>query len=148
MYRDLTCIIDDILLDGSNDTRDPTDNALDDPTDITLDPTDNTLDPTDVLDAERLDTPSTVVIEEFPFGSPGAPIPDKPQGTPAYASAASHQDVLADSIWAPFRSQHDWAIARWAKMCGSTSTAVTELLAIPEVWMLFICGTVSLTPRR
>ena len=101
-----------------------------------LDPTDNTLDPTDVPDVERLDTPSTVVIEEFPFGSPGAPIPDKPRGTPGYASAASHQDALADSIWAPFQSQHDWAIARWAKMCGPTSTAVTELLAIPEVWML------------
>jgi hypothetical protein len=95
------------------------------------------------IDAEILDTPSTVVIEEFTSGSPGAPIPDKPQGSSAYAS---HQDALADSIWAPFKSQRDWAIARWAKMCGPTSTAVTELLAIPEVWTLLICCTMSLNP--
>ncbi|KAF8481855.1 hypothetical protein DFH94DRAFT_691497 [Russula ochroleuca] len=82
------------------------------------------------IDAENSDTTSTVVIEQFPSGSPGTPIPDTPRGSPAYAS---HQDMLADSVWAPFHSQHDWAIVCWAKMSGPTSTAVTELLAIPEV---------------
>ena len=95
------------------------------------------------IGAEKLDTPSTVMIEEFTSGSLGAPIPNKPQGSSAYSL---HQDALADSIWAPFKSQCDWAIACWAKMCGPTSTAVTGLLAIPEVWTLLICCTMSLNP--
>ncbi|KAH9169515.1 hypothetical protein EDB89DRAFT_2115055 [Lactarius sanguifluus] len=37
------------------------------------------------------------------------------------------------SIWAPFHSQCDWEIALWAKTCGPTSSALTELLRIPEV---------------
>ncbi|KAF8264342.1 hypothetical protein EI94DRAFT_1772698 [Lactarius quietus] len=37
------------------------------------------------------------------------------------------------SIWAPFCSQRDWEIVRWAKMCGPTSSALAELLAIPEI---------------
>ncbi|KAI9442877.1 hypothetical protein BJY52DRAFT_1206753 [Lactarius psammicola] len=42
-------------------------------------------------------------------------------------------NTTGDLIWAPFRSQCDWEIAHWAKMRGPTSTAVMELLAIPEV---------------
>jgi len=95
------------------------------------------------IDAENSDTTSTVVIEQFPSGSPGTPIPDSPWGSPAYAS---HQDMLADSVWAPFCSQHDWAIVHWAKMSGPTSTAVTELLAIPEVWTLSYLLYLSLNP--
>jgi hypothetical protein len=38
-----------------------------------------------------------------------------------------------DSPWAPFDSELDWKVARWVKMRGQTSTAVTELLAIPGV---------------
>ncbi|KAJ7768780.1 hypothetical protein B0H14DRAFT_2539331 [Mycena olivaceomarginata] len=32
--------------------------------------------------------------------------------------------------WAPFKSRTDWAVARWAKLRGSTSTAFSDLLAI------------------
>ncbi|KAJ7845718.1 hypothetical protein B0H14DRAFT_2357953, partial [Mycena olivaceomarginata] len=32
--------------------------------------------------------------------------------------------------WAPFKSRIDWAVARWAKLRGSTSTAFSDLLAI------------------
>ncbi|KAH9027968.1 hypothetical protein EDB85DRAFT_2074700 [Lactarius pseudohatsudake] len=41
------------------------------------------------------------------------------------------QQVFGESLWTPFQSQCDWEIVRWAKMHGSTSSAVTELLAIP-----------------
>jgi hypothetical protein len=69
----------------------------------------------------------TVIIERFPFGLPGAPIVGLPES--ATLNGPSH----GDSIWAPFRSQRDWEIARWAKMRGPTSSAFGDLLAIPEV---------------
>ena len=74
----------------------------------------------------------TVIIDHFPFGSAGAPITG-PHGD-ATLNGPGHVDPR-DSIWAPFRSQCDWEIAHWAKMSGPTSSAVTELLAIPEVWV-------------
>ena len=79
-------------------------------------------DQNDMLDSESA---SAVVVEHFSFGTPGAPIPDR------------HQEPSAcgpeDSLWAPFRSQLDWEVARWEKLRGLTSTAVAELLAIPGV---------------
>ena len=84
------------------------------------------------IDAEDSDSESVVVVDHFPFGSPGAPIPGVPQGFSAYHA---HLATVPDSIWAPFQSQRDWEVARWAKMRGPSSTAVTELLAIPAVWV-------------
>ncbi|KAH9059259.1 hypothetical protein EDB87DRAFT_1577735 [Lactarius vividus] len=52
------------------------------------------------------------------------------QGSSAYEAM---RNTLGDSVWTPFQSQHDWEVARWAKMRGPSSSAVTELLAIPEV---------------
>ena len=75
---------------------------------------------------------SDVIIEYFPFGNPGAPVPGMQRGPSIYEAT---RESLGDSQWAPFRSQCDWEFARWAKMRGPTSTAVTELLAIPEVCM-------------
>jgi hypothetical protein len=75
----------------------------------------------------------TVVIVRFPFGSAGAPI-NAP--LPPHENASSNRLSImshSNSIWAPFRSQRDWEIAHWAKMRGPTSTAVNDLLAIPEV---------------
>jgi hypothetical protein len=71
-----------------------------------------------------------VVVDRFPFGSPGAPI-----ASPSDNATMNGANLRApgDSIWTPFRSQCDWEIAHWAKMRGPTSSAVTELLAIPEV---------------
>ncbi|CDO72219.1 hypothetical protein BN946_scf184970.g71 [Trametes cinnabarina] len=37
------------------------------------------------------------------------------------------------NVYAPFLSALDWGVARWAKMRGPGSTAVTELLDIPEL---------------
>jgi hypothetical protein len=73
---------------------------------------------------------ATHVVELFPFGCPGMPIPDKPRGSSVYES---QQATSMDSPWAPFQSQNDWTIARWLKMRGSTSTSVMELLALPGV---------------
>ena len=37
------------------------------------------------------------------------------------------------NIYAPFASATDWLVARWAKMQGPGSTAMTDLLKIPLV---------------
>ena len=83
------------------------------------------------INPDNLDAPtaSTITIDQFSFGSPGAPIPGMPPGPSTYES----QVTLAASVWAPFRSQCDWDLARWAKMRSPTSSAVTDLLAIPTV---------------
>ena len=74
----------------------------------------------------------SVVVDQFPFGDAGTPI----------STSSAHQEgamngcrrkALDDTIWFPFRSQCDWEIACWAKMRGPSSTALAELLAIPEV---------------
>src|SRR6266702_2616706 len=71
-----------------------------------------------------------LVIDQFPHGCPGAPVPGMNQGSSTYEAT---RNTLGDSVWAPFRSQCDWEVAHWAKMRGPSSSAVTELLAIPEV---------------
>jgi hypothetical protein len=72
----------------------------------------------------------TLIVDRFPRGSPGAPIPGSHPGSHIYQSS---QDAFGPRIWAPFRSQHDWEIAHWAKTCRPTSSALAELLAIPKV---------------
>ena len=72
----------------------------------------------------------TVVVDHFPSASAGAPIDGIPCGNSLYES---QQGVDEDSIWSPFTSKCDWLFAHWAKMRGPTSSAVTELLGIPEV---------------
>ncbi|KAH8997704.1 hypothetical protein EDB86DRAFT_2803420 [Lactarius hatsudake] len=71
-----------------------------------------------------------LVVDCFPHGSPGAPIPGTVQGSHVYQSS---EETFKSSVWAPFRSQSDWEIARWAKMRGPTSSAVADILAIPGV---------------
>ena len=71
---------------------------------------------------------SNTFVDHFPHGHPGAPL-----SMEQVSIFESVQNSLGGSIWAPFQSQVDWEIARWAKMRGPSSTALTELLAIPEV---------------
>ena len=66
-----------------------------------------------------------VVVEHFPHGNPGAPI----SGVPGCSIYGSSQR----SIWAPFQSECDWRFAQWAKINGPSSSALTDLLAIPNV---------------
>lgn len=89
-------------------------------------------------DTADQDTASSFVIDGFPFGSPGAPIPSKDQGSPVYETL---REVNVDTPWAPFSSQLDWEIARWAKMHSRTSTGVAELLAIPGVRVCYSPNT-------
>lgn len=72
---------------------------------------------------------STVVMERFPFGDPGAPIP----GAQGRSSDNPFQAGQGDLIWAPFQSRRDWVVAHWAKVHSTTSSAVDDFLALPEV---------------
>lgn len=88
--------------------------------------------PPPVLGPSSSDEPSVcaVIVDRFPLGSPGAPIPGAHQGSHVYQRS---RDTFGSSEWAPFCSQRDWEVAHWAKMRGPTSSALAELLAIPEV---------------
>ena len=86
--------------------------------------------------------PNAVVVDLFLNGSPGAPISGEHEDSPM--DDASSEDI-GGSIWAPFSSQCDWEIARWAKTHSPTSSAVSDLLAIPEVQIFFFFFP-SLTP--
>ena len=85
---------------------------------------------------EDMPSVTTTIIDRFPNGSAGAPISGARGGS-------SMEDTGREGIWAPFSSQCDWEIARWAKMHGPSSSAFSELLAIPEVrtipFFLFSC---------
>ena len=76
------------------------------------------------------DSTSQIIVDSFPHGSAGAPIPGAYEGSHIYQST---QEAFGASIWAPFRSECDWEIARWAKMRGPSSSAVADLFAIPGV---------------
>jgi hypothetical protein len=53
-----------------------------------------------------------------------------------------YKDSLGDErIWTPFTSRMDWEVARWAKLRGPSSTAVSELLAIEGVSTLNFYST-------
>ena len=86
------------------------------------------------------ETGSTQIVDRFPHGQPGAPVLAPVTGTPQSATVyESTQDILGESVWAPFDSQCDWELAYWAKMRGPTSSAVTDLLAIPGVSSISMC---------
>ncbi|KAI0069583.1 hypothetical protein K474DRAFT_1610247 [Panus rudis PR-1116 ss-1] len=69
---------------------------------------------------------------QYPSIAAGAPVPqDKLNGTAyeRYVSAAGSEQ----NPFAPFTSRIDWEVARWAKLRGPGSTAVSDLLQIPGV---------------
>jgi hypothetical protein len=70
------------------------------------------------------------VVDQFPFGSPGMPIPDKPKGSLTFKSWHAASSNLP---WAPFYSELKWNFAQWAKMHRGSSTVVSQLLGIPGV---------------
>ena len=91
------------------------------------------VDSANTVDANMMDTDATasaIIINQFPFGRPGAPVVGPHQASALNGSSSA---VNGDSKWSPFCSQIDWEVARWAKTCGVTSSAVGELLAIPGV---------------
>ena len=86
-----------------------------------------------------------VFVERFPLGNPGTHLPGAQRGTSIYESS---QAAFGASKWAPFHSQCDWEIAHWAKMRGPSSSAMEELLAIPEVCACQLAAIRCLTDRR
>jgi hypothetical protein len=85
--------------------------------------------PPNPVEAGSADTHRQVVVEHFTYGAPGAPINDM-QGHSTFESGDA---ALGESVWAPFRSECDWRFAHWAKMNGPSSSALMDLLAIPNV---------------
>ena len=75
-------------------------------------------------------TSTTVIIDQFPQSSAGAPIPGMVHRS---LNQESQLDIHADTVWAPFNLQCDWLFAHWAKVHSPTSSAVTWLLEIPKV---------------
>jgi hypothetical protein len=71
------------------------------------------------------------VVVPFPSAIAGAPIADV-RALPRYETYQKNL-VDLDNPSAPFSSQLDWEVARWAKLRGPSSTAFTELLKIEGV---------------
>ncbi|KAI0634264.1 hypothetical protein C8Q77DRAFT_1072903 [Trametes polyzona] len=69
-----------------------------------------------------------------PYPSPvaGAPI-SRARERSAYEKYQTYIDAANANPYAPFTSRIDWEVARWAKMRGPGSTAVSELLQIEEL---------------
>ena len=112
------------------------------PLDVTAHPihrhnTDEPVDePVDNMDGPQADDQQPqlhdVFKQRFTRGRAGAPV-DK-----SGMSADQHyQSELtpnsSDNIYAPFASKLDWEFAKWAKSCGISSTALTDLLNIEGV---------------
>jgi hypothetical protein len=76
-------------------------------------------------------TPKEYKIEPFPSEHASAPF------QPALAVHSDYvryrSQLNGDNDYAPFMNKLDWEIARWAKIHGPSSAAVTELLQIEGV---------------
>ena len=103
--------------------------------------------PPNLPDSSSTDSQAQLTVDTFPYGSPGTqycgPFQDH-SDCQLQEQKCDAADAL-DSIWAPFFSLHDWSIALWAKTWGPTSTALTELLQIPEVRIFQTGLMISLT---
>jgi hypothetical protein len=74
-----------------------------------------------------------VVVDHFPSSLAGSPI----ESPGSHGTGRAYSAGSAHSPYMPFTSQLDWEIARWAKLRGPGSTAITELLTIPGVSFLY-----------
>jgi hypothetical protein len=81
-------------------------------------------------EVDNMGTAPIVVIDHFPSGQVGAPIPGMAHRSLIYES---YQDTYVDTEWVPFTSQCNWLFAHWAKMHSLTSSSLDDLLGIPEV---------------
>ena len=75
---------------------------------------------------------SQLKIQPFVVPYPNPRVEDP---TGALANASYELEIAQDKMnqYAPFPSQLDWDIAKWAKLRGPGSTSFDELLAIPSV---------------
>lgn len=72
-----------------------------------------------------------VVVNHFPLPAAGAQVRNPDSCRPQY-SQSLHEHTM-NSPYSPFASRLDWEVARWAKLRGPGSTAVSELLEIDGV---------------
>ncbi|KAG2053928.1 hypothetical protein BDR06DRAFT_982598 [Suillus hirtellus] len=72
-----------------------------------------------------------IIVIPYPDAHTGKPI----TGQPTHCANTTYGLDAGSTvnIYAPFSSQMDWDIAKWAKLCGSSSTAFTDLLEIDGV---------------
>lgn len=107
-------------------------------------PEDLALPPEDLVpesvESEATPPATTVFIDPFPHGSPGAPISGVCNSSPMDHTGS---EALIGLIWSPFSSECDWEIARWAKTRSPTSSAMSDLLAISGVRSKFFVHFVS-----
>jgi hypothetical protein len=80
---------------------------------------------------ERLESDPFVVRYSscYPHSRCGAVKESQHTADQQYSSAIND----ASNLWAPFSSEIDWKVAKWAKLRGAGSTAFSELLAINGV---------------
>jgi hypothetical protein len=94
--------------------------------------------------------PSPRGLERGPFiekfcGKAGEPVERNQDhlGYVRYSRDLQSEDVPSE--WAPFSSRMEWEVARWAKLRGPSSTALSELLHINGVrWLSLSSSTTSL----
>jgi hypothetical protein len=85
---------------------------------------------TEVENSQKSDQKIEIVL----FGGmAGKPIQTGGQTSTDCYQAEVGLDSVAHGQYAPFSSQTDWESAKWAKLRGPTSTAVTDLLSVPNV---------------
>ncbi|KZT20962.1 hypothetical protein NEOLEDRAFT_1074287 [Neolentinus lepideus HHB14362 ss-1] len=75
------------------------------------------------------------IVERFSSGTAGAPILSGNDDTikTTYQQYSEEMHMSPTNPYAPFESKLDWEIAKWAKLRGPGSTAMTELLKIEGV---------------
>lgn len=80
---------------------------------------------------EHIAGQDNIIIVPYPDACAGKPI----TGCPTRCANATYglDAGSTANIYAPFASRIDWDIAKWAKLCGPSSTAFTDLLGIDGV---------------
>ncbi|KAI0629564.1 hypothetical protein C8Q77DRAFT_1065168 [Trametes polyzona] len=108
----------------------------------------------DIVESQHFQTGPSLVYDQlhaktfpvrFPGPLAGAPV-DRPRERSAYESYQRHIDAANANPYAPFVSRLDWEVARWAKMRGPGSTALSELLEIES--LVSLLGLSYKNPRE
>jgi hypothetical protein len=74
-----------------------------------------------------------VVVDRFPLPSAGAPLANCLPTHNSDHQYGMHFHSNPNNPYAPFASKLDWEIARWAKLRGPGSNAMSELLKVEGV---------------
>jgi hypothetical protein len=74
-----------------------------------------------------------IVVDKFPLTSAGEPIANHLPTHNSNHQYDTHFHLDPNNLYAPFTSKLDWEIARWAKLRGPSSTAMSELLKVEGV---------------